>query len=337
MTLKGLSISKKLNHPSNFSRIITKSPVMHRLFQYVESTAASGQPVLIMGETGSGKEMFARAIHDVSGYPGKFIAVDVSGLDDTLFSDTLFGHKKGAFTGAEKDRTGLIHKAAGGTLFLDEIGDLSKASQVKLLRLIQESIYYPLGDDQPKNCKARIITATNKNLNNLTGGDDEFRIDLYYRLSTHLIQIPPLRERKEDIPTLVAYLADQAAKSMGKKIVTINKRLLDLFTALPFPGNVRELKTYVYDAVAQCQTEELNEMDIGSRLSLSQSPHLDRPPDTCAPTLETLFGRFPTLSELSEYAVKKALEAANYNQSKAAMALGISKQALSNRLKRRKS
>jgi DNA-binding NtrC family response regulator len=337
MALKGLSISKKLQHPSIFSRIITKSPAMLRLFQYIESTAASGQPVLILGETGSGKELFARAIHDVSGYPGKFVAVDVSGLDDTLFSDTLFGHKKGAFTSAEKDRTGLIHKAASGTLFLDEIGDLSKPSQVKLLRLIQEGIYYPLGDDQPKNCQARIITATNKSLNDLTGREDEFRIDLYYRLSTHLIQIPALRERKEDIPILAAYLADQAATSMGKKIVTINKRLLDLFAALPFPGNVRELKTYVYDAVAQCQSEELNEMDIGSRLSLAQSPHMEETPTTRAPSLETLFGHFPTLSELSEYAVQKALEAANNNQSKAAMALGISKQALSNRLKRRKS
>lgn len=337
MTLKGLSISTKLHHPTSFSRIITKSPAMLRLFQYIESTAASGQPVLILGETGSGKELFARAIHDVSGYPGKCVAVDVSGLDDTLFSDTLFGHKKGAFTGADRDRTGLIHKAASGTLLLDEIGDLSKSSQVKLLRLIQEGIYYPLGDDQPKKCRARIITATNKKLNDLTGREDVFRIDLYYRLSTHLIQIPPLRERKKDIPPLVAYLADQAARSMGKKIVTINKRLLDLFATLPFPGNVRELKTYVYDAVAQCQSEELNDMDIGSRLSLAQSPPKENAPPTRAPSLEALFGHFPTLSELSEYAVQNALEAANNNQSKAAIALGISKQALSKRLKRRKS
>ena len=337
MTLKGMSFSKQLNHPSKFSRIITRNPLMLRLFQYIESTAASGQPVLILGETGSGKELFARAIHDVSGHPGKFIAVDVSGLDDTLFSDTLFGHKKGAFTGAKKDRSGLIQKAASGTLFLDEIGELSKPSQVKLLRLIQEGIYYSLGDDQPKNCRARIITATNKSLNDLTGREDEFRIDLFYRLSTHLIQIPPLRKRKEDIPILVAYLADQAAKSMGKKIASINQHLLDLFAALSFPGNVRELKTYVYDAVAQCQSEELNEMDIGSRLSLAQSHRMEEPSSIPKFSLEALFGHFPTLSELAEYAVQNALEAANDNQTMAAMALGISKQALSKRLKRRKS
>jgi DNA-binding NtrC family response regulator len=335
LTLKGLSFSKKLRHPSDFAQIITKSAVMLRLFQYIESTAVSGQPFLILGETGSGKELFARAIHDVSGFPGKFVAVDVSGLDDTLFSDTLFGHRKGAFTGAEKDRTGLIQKAANGTLFLDEIGDLSKPSQVKLLRLIQEGIYYPLGDDQPRRCRARIITATNRDLNDLADRKDEFRIDLYYRLSTHLIQIPPLRERREDIPLLAAYLADQAAKSMGKRIVTINKRLLDLFATLPFPGNVRELKTYVYDAVAQCQSEELDEMDIGGRLSLARCAHVDVAAHAPEVTLEALFGRFPTLSELTEYAVQKALEAANYNQTKAAQALGISKQALSQRLKRR--
>jgi DNA-binding NtrC family response regulator len=158
-----------------------------------------------------------------------------------------------------------------------------------------------------------------------------------YRINTVEVNLPPLRERQEDIPLLVAYLADQAAKSMGKRIVTINKRLLDLFAALPFPGNVRELKTYVYDAVAQCQSEELDEMDIGGRLSLARSSHVDVAAQAPEVTLEALFGHFPTLSELSDYAVQKALQASNYNQTKAAMALGISKQALSQRLKRRES
>ena len=338
MTLKGLSFGKKLNNPSIFSGIVTQNPAMLRLFQYIESIAASGQPVLVLGETGSGKELFARAIHDASGYPGKFVPVDVSGLDDTLFSDTLFGHKKGAFTGAEKDRTGLIQKAADGNLFLDEIGDLSRTSQVKLLRVIQEGVYYPLGDDRPKKCRARIIAATNKNLNDLAEGEDEFRIDLYYRLSTHLIQIPPLRERREDISLLIAYLADKAAKSMGKKIVSVDKRLVDLLSSLPFPGNVRELKTYVYDAVAQCRSDELGETDIGNRLLRSRPPRPEgSSPSAPENSLEALFGHFPTLAELSAYAVENALEAADNNQTKAAKALGISKQALSKRLKRRKS
>ncbi len=341
MTLKGFSFSRQLNDPKHFSKIITKNRVMTGLFHYIESIAASGQPVLVLGETGSGKELFARAIHDVSGHPGKFVAVDVSGLDDTLFSDTLFGHKKGAFTGAEKDRTGLIEKAAQGTLFLDEIGDLNKTSQVKLLRLIQEGVYYPLGDDHPKKCQARIVTATNRKLSNPGGMEDEFRIDLYYRLSTHLIQIPPLRDRKEDIPLLTAYLADLASKSMLKAIVTISKSLLDLFSALPFPGNVRELKTYIYDAVAQCHSGELSEHDIKNRLSIepvrvkSEScPESDRDKKI---SIEGIFGQFPTLSKLTEYAIDKAMEASGNNQSKAAKVLGISKQALSKRLKKRKS
>ncbi len=337
MTLKGLSFHKQLQHPAHFSRIITKNHMMISLFHYIESIAASGQPVLITGETGSGKELFAKAIHDVCGGSGEFVAVDVSGLDDTLFSDTLFGHRKGAYTSAEKDRTGLIERADLGTLFLDEIGDLNKTSQVKLLRLLQEGVYYPLGDDHPKKCRARIVAATNKGINHLAGLADGLRIDLYYRLSTHLIQIPPLRERLEDIPLLVVYLANQAAKSMGKNIATVSKSLLDILETLPFPGNVRELKTYIYDAVAQCHSDALAEHNIIDRLRAGQTL-VDQAPSSALPiSLESIFGQLPTLVELTEYAVQKALEAANHNQSEAAKVLGISKQALNKRLKKRKS
>ncbi|MBU1342102.1 MAG: sigma-54 dependent transcriptional regulator [Proteobacteria bacterium] len=340
MTLKGLSFGRNLNTPHHFSSIITKNPVMAGLFHYIESIASSGQPVLILGETGSGKELFAKAIHDVSGASGQFVAIDVSGLDDTLFSDTLFGHKKGAYTGADKNRSGLIETAGQGTIFLDEIGDLNPSSQVKLLRLLQEGIYYPLGDDQPQNCRARIITATNKKLNTLSGRGNEFRVDLYYRLSTHLIQIPPLRERKEDLPLLADHLTRKAANSMGKKISTIRQSLLDLLSELSFPGNIRELKTYIYDAVAQCHTDELSEHAILDRLNPEQT---GPDPGTPAPgalkldvlALETIFGHFPTLSELTRYAIEQSLKKAGNNQSKAAKALGISKQALSKRLKKR--
>lgn len=336
MTLKGVTFRKQLNQPEKFAGIITKNHQMTSLFHYIESIAASGQPVLIQGETGSGKELLARAIHDVSGCPGEFVAVDVSGLDDTLFSDTLFGHIKGAFTSAERDRTGLIRRADQGTLFLDEIGDLTRVSQVKLLRLLQEGIYYTLGDDRPRQCRARIITATHRNLIQVAGQDNAFRMDLYYRLSTHRIQIPPLRERPEDIPLLVTHLADQAAQSMGKKILTVRKSLLDTLAALPFPGNIRELKTYVYDAVAQCHSQELTEHDILDRLPKERPAEPLETPARESVGLETLFGQFPTLTELTDYAVDKALEVSGNNQSKAAKTLGISKQALSKRLKRRR-
>ena len=335
MTLKGLSFAKKLHHPEHFSRIITRNPAMLGLFHYIESIAASGQPVLILGETGSGKEMISRAIHDVSNATGEFVAVDVSGLDETLLSDALFGHKKGAFTGADKDRPGLIEKAKNGTIFLDEIGELNIVSQVKLLRLLQEGIYYPLGDDHSKKCHARIITATNRQFNKLTDMDNEFRMDLYYRLSTHLIQIPPLRERKEDIPLLVEYLKDSAARSMGKNITAVSPKLLSILSRQPFPGNIRELKTYIYDAVAQCGSRELTEHAILDRLSnmpVKSGPEQSRDDET---GLESIFGYFPTLAELAEYAVDLALKKTGNNQTRAAKVLGISKQALNKRLKKR--
>lgn len=345
MTLKGVSFAGNLTKPEYFSHIITKNKMLTGLFHYIESIAKSGQPVLILGETGSGKELFAKAIHDASQVPGQFVAVDVSGLDDTLFSDTLFGHKKGAFTGADTDRPGLIRKAAHGTIFLDEIGDVATVSQIKLLRMLQEGIYYPLGEDQPQKCQARIITASNKPLNKpvtkQAGMENEFRIDLYYRLSTHLIQIPPLRERKEDIPLLVKYLTHQAAKSMEKKITTISQSLLDTLSQLAFPGNVRELKTYIYDAVAQCHGDELTEHAILKRLSDedTRNPlHHSGPdqPNRDPLSLETLFGHFPSLSELTEYAVDQSLINCGNNQSKAAKILGISKQAMNKRIKNRK-
>ncbi len=343
MTLKGLPNQRKLSHPHYFEKIVTQDPVMLSLFGYVESIASSGQPVLILGETGTGKELMARAIHDACRCSGQFVAVDVSGLDDTLFSDTLFGHEKGAYTSADQKRSGLIEKAEGGTLFLDEIGDLNRVSQIKLLRLLQEGTYYPLGSDHPRECKARIITAANKKLNTFSDQDDGFRMDLYYRLSTHLIQIPPLRERKGDIALLSVHLKDQAAESMGKKIPKISDKTLSLLENHPFPGNVREFKSYIYDAVAQCNTDILSDDLITERLAMQTSESSSSSTASLSSSnfrekmdLESLMGHFPTLSELAEYAVDAALKRTNGNQSKAAGLLGISKQALSKRLKKPK-
>ena len=162
--LKSYLLSDKLEHPEAFDEIITQSPKMRSVFQYAEAISPTLLPVLISGETGVGKELAARAIHRLSGRQGQFVSVNVAGIDDTLFSDTLFGHKKGAFTGAVQDRKGLIESAAGGTLFLDEIGDLRFESQVKLLRLLQEGKYFPVGADTPRMSDARIVVATNVSL-----------------------------------------------------------------------------------------------------------------------------------------------------------------------------
>ena len=180
-SFKDRVFSNKIEHPDAFSEIFTNNASMHSIFQYAETIAVTNRPVLITGETGVGKELLARAIHTSSKLQGSFVAVNVAGLDDTVFADTLFGHMKGAFTGADTNRAGLIEQAAGGTLFLDEIGDLSPVSQIKLLRLLQDFQYFPLGSDVPKTAKVRILVATNKDVEELhTSG--QFRPDLYYRL-----------------------------------------------------------------------------------------------------------------------------------------------------------
>lgn len=335
MSLKGISFTANGKRHPAFDKIVTRNPAMLSIFNYIESIAGSGMPALILGETGSGKELIARAIHDISGIPGDYVAVDVSGLDDTLFSDTLFGHVKGAYTGAETGRSGLIEKAAGCTIFLDEIGDLSEVSQVKLLRLLQENIYYPLGSDKPKQCQARIITAANKDLTMLAGQDGEFRMDLYYRLSTHLIRIPPLRERREDIPALVNFLAAEAAAAMNRQTPTVSEKAMALLISHPFWGNIRELKAYIADAVARCDQGLITDNLIAERLTGRAAGATVPAASTEAASLATLFGRFPTLEELTEYAVGEALATADSNQSQAARLLGISRQALNKRLKKK--
>ena len=335
MSLKGINFGTGRKSHKAFDPILTRNPAMLAIFGYIESIAASSMPLLILGETGSGKELIARAVHDISGLPGDYVTVDVSGLDDTLFSDTLFGHMKGAYTGADASRSGLLEKARNGTIFLDEIGDLSEVSQVKLLRVLQERIYYPLGSDSPKRCDARIIAAANKDLTQLAGRPGEFRMDLYYRLSTHLIRIPPLRERKEDIPLLVDYLINNAAKSLHMPVPTMSREAMNLLLSHPFYGNVRELKAYLADAVARSAGGFIGEELIAERLSAFppagatvQSGPQTRP-------LVRLIGHFPTLEELADYAIGESLAATDNNQSQAAQLLGITRQALNKRLRKK--
>lgn len=335
LTLKGINFDSGVKRSKAFEHIITCSSQMLAIFRYIEATALSGLPTLILGETGSGKELLAKAIHDVSGLSGEFVAVDVSGLDDNLFSDTLFGHRKGAFTGADSNRLGMIEKAKNGTLFLDEIGDLSEPSQVKLLRVLQEQIYYPLGTDEPQQSNARIVTATNRDLSRLAGQEGEFRMDLYYRLSTHLIKVPSLRERPEDIPLLIQNLMDQAASMMNKTVPVISDHTVEALCRHHFFGNVRELKAYIFDAVALSQYNEITDESILKRLEGAVTPQFKRAVNTNP--LESIFGHFPTLTELGDYAVELALIVSNNNQSQASRLLGISRQAMHKRIKKKSS
>lgn len=333
-SLKQRLLKGGLENEGAFSSIVTADERMRAVFQYVEVIAATNQPVLIMGETGVGKELFARAVHDISGRKGAFIAVNVAGLDDTMFSDTLFGHKKGAYTGAEEARDGLISQAAAGTLFLDEIGDTSESSQVKLLRLLQEHKYYPLGSDVPKGSDVRIVVATNRDLQRLIA-DGKFRKDLYYRLRAHQVQIPPLRERTGDIPLLLNRFISEAASEMKKRKPTAPPELATLMSTYHFPGNVRELQAMVYDAVARhkggvLSMESFKDV-IGSERAFKES--VARAAEETAP-----YGPegFPTLKEMEERLIARALELSNGNQGIAASLLGLTRQALNKRLNRKR-
>ena len=322
-----------LKYPEAFDGIITNSAKMMLLFSYVESIATTSQPVLIRGETGTGKELIARAIHKLSGRSGEFVAINVAGLDDNVFSDTLFGHVKGAFTGADLDRSGLIERAAEGTLFLDEIGDLSPSSQIKLLRLLQEREYMPLGQDSNRISSARIITSTHVDLWELQQ-KEHFRQDLHYRLRTHRIILPPLRERKEDLGILVHHFTQCAAESLEKKVPRIPQELVTLLESYHFPGNIRELQAVVFDAIAQNINRILPLTVFRNHLSrsrLAETKHKRTPPGEGIPI--TFTDPLPTIKQATRMLVEEAMLRAGSNQSTAASMLGISQQALSKRLR----
>ena len=335
-SLKRSLLSVSLERPDAFSDIITCSPRMYALFRYVEAIARSREPVLITGETGVGKEHFARAIHATSGQPGAFVAVNIAGLDDTLFSDTLFGHSRGAFTGAAGQREGLIAKAAEGTLFLDEIGDLDGASQVKLLRLLQQGEYYPVGSDSLRRINTHVVVATNQNLyDRLAAG--QFRGDLYYRLCSHHMHIPTLRERPEDIPPLCSYFAAEASQALGqKKTPALSSEVLASLSAYSFPGNVRELRSLIVDAVARCRGDRLTLPCFPALAPAKQMLQSPATPDRGA-SLVALFGRFPTVEQVIDALIEEALSLTNNNQSAASALLDISRPTLSKRMKRRSS
>lgn len=337
--LKKYLLSDELEHPEAFDEIITKNPAMRSIFQYMEAISPTPFPVLITGETGTGKELIAHAIHKLSGRKGGFVPVNVAGVDDTLFSDTLFGHKRGSFTGAIKDRMGLIEQAASGTLFLDEIGDLSFESQVKLLRLLQEGKYYPIGADVPKSSDARIVIATNIDLNSKQKSG-QFRKDLYYRLQAHQVNIPPLYKRKEDIEPLVVHFLDKAAKNLGKVKPTAPRELFTLLRNYSFPGNVRELEGLISDAVSRHKSGILSTESFREKLhtdNLKQQKDADRFSDSePAESSQMLFPEtLPTLKESEQMLIDEALNRAENNQRIAAEILGMTRRALNNRLQRR--
>lgn len=335
LALKTHILSEDMGCSEAFSEIITNNRKMRSIFNYIDLISKTSQAVLITGETGVGKQLVAKALHTLSGLVGEFVCVNVAGLDDNIFSDTLFGHVKGAFTGADIDRPGLIEQASGGTLLLDEIGDLSQSSQVKLLRLLQESEYRPLGMDKTKTASVRIVAATNENLNTLQQSG-KFRKDLLFRLQIHHVHIPPLRERNDDIPLLVDHFMGQVAGNLEKQKPAYPRELLTLLQNYAFPGNVRELQAMIFDAVSRHQKGILSMATFQEYIDKQRN-------DGAVEMLpgqmnEIIFpANLPSIEETTHALLLEALNRSNGNQSIAARMLGISQQAVNKRLKKAKT
>jgi DNA-binding NtrC family response regulator len=335
-SLRDHLMEDRLDNPDVFEEIVSCSRKMRSIFQYLEVVAKSPQPVLITGESGTGKELVTRAIHRLSGCKGDLVSVNLAGLDDTMFSDTLFGHKRGAFTGADQLREGLVVKASHGVILLDEIGDLCESSQIRLLRLIQEREFYPVGSDTPRKSEARIVCASNKDLKELVA-QGRFRNDLYYRLNVHHVQLPPLRNRKEDLPLLLEHFLAKAAKVLNKKKPTPPSELLNLLSLYTFPGNIRELEAMVFDAVARHGSGVMSTETFRNVITPEQTAEVpvmsSMNHETLQKKFDDIWGHFPTLREAEECLVDTALKLAGGNQGIAASMLGLKRQTLNMKLK----
>ena len=322
-----------LKRPEHFARIVTGAAVMRSLFHYVEAVARSEEPILVTGETGVGKELFAKAFHDASERKGAFVAINMCGLDANLISDTLFGHVRGAYTGADTDRPGFVEKAADGTLFLDEIGNVGLECQMKLLRLLQEREFTPLGSDVSKLSRARIVAATNADLSKAVE-DGTFRKDLYFRLHQHHLHIPPLRERMEDLVPLLEHFIEEASRALGRPTPSYPKELAVHLRCHGFPGNVRELKAMAFDATAKCRGGQLAIADFfGPAYSSAKAGEGIADGESFAAVVEKL-DSLPTLKESQKILLHEALRRTGGSQKAAARLLGVTQQAISQRVKK---
>jgi PAS domain S-box-containing protein len=246
-------LRRKIEKSYTFQDIVSRHPRMHEIFAILPDIAASGVPVLIEGESGTGKELLARAIHNLSPrQDGPFVAVNCGALPDTLLESELFGYRKGAFTDAKTDKPGRFDASRGGTLFLDEVGNVSPAMQVRLLRVLQEKTYEPLGATESMRSNARIMAATNRPLAALLQSG-QFRQDLYYRLNVLRLELPPLRERRCDIPLLIEHFRRRLNAETGKTIEGVAPAVFDVLMRHDFPGNIRELENIMQHAFVLCR------------------------------------------------------------------------------------
>jgi transcriptional regulator with PAS, ATPase and Fis domain len=326
-TFRDLSVleelKKEITKRYTFMDIISKNHEIQEIFSILPDMAESDSTILIQGPSGSGKELFARAIHDLSFRREKpYVVVSCGSLPDTLLESELFGYVKGAFTDAKKDKPGRFALAQGGTIFLDEIGDISPAMQVKLLRVLQEREYEPLGATAPVKADVRIIAATNKNLKELVE-NEMFRQDLYYRLNVVKIDLPPLAQRREDIPLLVEHFVHSFNLKKGKHITGVSDKVIDLLIHHDFPGNIRELENIIEHAFVLCrgkviEAEHLPEEITGRRKAVGIGGEVLGDP----------------LRESEAKIIRETLIANDGHRGKTARALGIHPSTLWRKMKR---
>jgi DNA-binding NtrC family response regulator len=315
----------RLQDRYSFSRIISRSPAMEDVLGLIARAAPSQSTILIRGESGTGKELVANAIHHASPRVGRsFVRVSCSAIPDNLLESELFGHERGAFTGAIQKRIGRFEEADGGTIFLDEIGDLSPTTQVKLLRILQEKEFQRLGSNLNLKTDVRVIAATHRNLEEaIVKGT--FREDLYYRLNVITIHLPPLRNRREDIPVLIDHFLKKYSTENGKPGTEISKEARAVLLRQPFHGNVRELENLIERAVVLCRGEMITTRDLPLQLQQGES---ERSVDALGQK------NLPdSLEEVEKNLILRALHAQGV-QTKAAESLGISERVLRYKMKK---
>ncbi|PHS18269.1 MAG: sigma-54-dependent Fis family transcriptional regulator [Kangiella sp.] len=312
-----------------FNQLVYASPSMITLCDMARKAALTELPILIQGETGTGKELMARAVHNASERNAQPLMVhNCGGMSDELLHSELFGHVKGAYTGAVSDRLGLLPAANGGTVFLDEIADVSPTFQVSLLRFLQDGEVKPLGSDKIIKCDVRVIAAGNRNLEELIK-KGEFREDLFYRLNGFQLKIPPLRSRIDDIRVLTEYLSERYAQSINRRILGISKEVLEKFELYDWPGNVRELENEIKRLVAVSENGQLVNLE-----HLSENIKSLKPLPNIALTKLNGDSLKETVEKLELSIISATLQKLRWNQSKVAKELGISRMGLSNKIKR---
>jgi PAS domain S-box-containing protein len=304
-----------------FSNIIGRGSAMRQIFNILPEISESDSTVLIEGNSGTGKELIARAIHDLSKRKsGKFVAINCGALPDTLLESELFGYKAGAFTDARRDKPGRFALADGGTIFLDEIGDVSTAMQARLLRVLQERVFEPLGAVEPVKTNVRVITATNKSLSQLVQ-DGKFREDLFYRVHVIRIELPKLRDRREDIPLLIDHFVAQFNRRQGKDVSGVADEVLGRLMDYDFPGNVRELENITEHAFVLC------------RGGLIKMEHLPPQLRTLGPSEIISHGKGMTLQSMETVMIRDSLRRNKGNRTRAALELGIDASTLFRKIK----